>query len=638
MANEIISYKSRYFKPSPAFFAGTSSSLLVPYPFPIAIGGRPYQIQWDSTAIGVWGARFKKTSLPLLRTQADNSNTPGEQSISPEQFWRRSQDSWQFGAGQVHLDRNNSELRRFNFSNGIDPWNPWELKLLNDTTNVYSSANTGLQCVVAGTYVYMIDSTALKFSSGALSSWTSVTGMTGSPLSVDTDGNTVYTANGTNGIYSGTVGGSSVSSYATHSTSINLVRFTKSRLMAAGGGYLFNVTTSGAISGSEILLNLSARNFTWVDIVGGQSQIYAAGYAGDKSLIYRTAIKPDGTALDVPTVAGELPDGEIVRSLGSYLGFILIGTDLGVRFCSVNSDGSLTIGSLISTYSQEATSASPVYCFEGQDRFVWFGWSNYDEYTGLGRMDLTTFTSTLTPAYASDLMVRPTAPATSITGTVRSVATFGTKRIFTVDGKGLYIESSSAVTDGYLVSGVISYGISDPKVAMYLDVKHEPLVGSITASIVADQFDSDVDLDVATTIGVSNVAGSVSPANAFSCGQLVGENFQIILTLTSGSGVSPTLSRYTLRSYPIPIRSAQWDVPIILHSTVNTGDKDWSFDVMKEVDYLIGLHQNQSIVTYQFSDSVSQVVMYDYQWLPEAIDAQGNSRGIFYAQLREIVG
>jgi hypothetical protein len=30
--------------------------------------------------------------------------------------------------------------------------------------------------------------------------------------------------------------------------------------------------------------------------------------------------------------------------------------------------------------------------------------------------------------------------------------------------------------------------------------------------------------------------------------------------------------------------------------------------------------------------------MYHYQWLPEAIDIEGQPRGIFYAQLREIVG
>jgi hypothetical protein len=93
-----------------------------------------------------------------------------------------------------------------------------------------------------------------------------------------------------------------------------------------------------------------------------------------------------------------------------------------------------------------------------------------------------------------------------------------------------------------------------------------------------------------------------------------------------------------LRSYPAPIRIAQWDVPIILAPIVVAGDKDWSFNVNSEVDFLVALHQAQNVMTFQFADAISQVVMYDYQWLPEALDIDGNPRGIFYAQLREIVG
>ena len=610
-----LRYDTPYIEPTPAFYSGASTSPLVPYPFPVAVAGHPYQIQWDQTAIGVWGAKFKKTSLPLLRTQADNSNTPGEQSVSPEQFWRRSQDSWHYGAGQVHYDRANSNGNRFYSSKGVNPWDQWKVSLLNTTSNVKTSTNTGLQCLVAGTYVYLTNGTALNYSSGALSSWSSATGMTGSPLSITTDGNTIWTANNTNGIYSGIVGASSVSSYSTGT--VTLVSFTKSRLMAAGGGKLYNITATGALP--TALLDLSGRNFTWVDIVGGQSQIYAAGYAGDKSLIYRTAIKADGTALDVPIVAAELPDGEIVASLGSYLGYIFIGSNRGVRFCSVNSDGSLTLGSLTKT---DAT----VYCFEGQDRFVWYGLTNYDiSSTGLGRLDLTSFTSTLTPAYASDLMADGQ-------GAVRTVQTFNNLRLFTVDGVGLFYETASTpVSTGNITVGTTGYGITDPKVAMFLDIKHEPLNGSISFAISADG-------KAAKTIGISSVTATVSPANAFPCRQLFGEEFQLTATLTPASNVSPTLTRWTLRSYPAPVRTGQWDIPILLFDTVSAGGTDYPLDVTTELDFLIGLHKSQKIATLQIGNTVSQAVMYDYQWLPEAFNTKGYVRGTFYAQFREIAG
>ena len=99
-----MAFSGLFYSPAEVLYEGAGTSLLTPYPYPISVSGHPYQVQWDETAIGVWSAKFKRNTLPLLRTQADASNTPGEQSISPEQFWRRSQESWHYGSGQLHLD------------------------------------------------------------------------------------------------------------------------------------------------------------------------------------------------------------------------------------------------------------------------------------------------------------------------------------------------------------------------------------------------------------------------------------------------------------------------------------------------------------------------------------------------------
>lgn len=617
MATALLNrYASRYYGPAAPYYSGASSSALVPFPFPVSVAGRPYQIEWDAASIGVWGARFKRDTLPLLRTQADQSGSPGESSISPEQFWRRSQDSWHLGSGQRHLDRKASSPYRFNTSKGIDPWTNWKLKLLNATSAVKASANSNLACLVAGTKVYFMDSTSLFSSTGALSSWTSVTGISATAGSaITTDGNTVYIANGADGIYSSAISGTTAASYVTGT--VSLVRFVKSRLMAAGGGILYNITAGGALP--TALLNLSTRGFTWVDITGGQSQIYAAGYAGDKSLIYRTAIKADGTALDVPIVAGELPDGEIVRSISAYLSYIVIGTDIGVRFCAVNSDGSLTLGSNIPT-------TSAVYDFEGQDRFIWFTRTNYDSLsTGLSRMDLANFTASLTPAYASDIMA-------TAQGIVRSVTTFGVLRIFTVDGSGIYLETSATpVTSGTLTSGLIDYEISDNKVAMYLDLKHEALTGSVAVSLATNGA-------ATVSIGSSATAGTTKPS-PLNCNQTSGEEFEITLTLTSSGAVSPALTRWTLRSYPAPTRTAQWDVPILLYNKVTAGGIEYRMDVNDEHDFLDSLHSSQVIVNLQIGNQIKQVVLFDSQWIPESVnDLTGNHEGIFYANFREIAG
>ncbi len=620
MASTTIAYNSPFYKPASGYFDGSVTGANTPYPFPVAIGSHSYQLQWDNTAIGVWGARFKEESLPLLRQQADASNTPGEQSVSPEQFWRRSQESWHLGSGQAHIDRANSNLNRFSSSKGINVWTPWKASLLNDTSQVLTSANTSLYSCVANGYVYLTDGANLKFSSGALSSWTTVTGTPSAASSIDTDGATVYTAHGASGIYSGTVAGASVASFATGTAT--LVRYVKGRLMAAGNGKLYNITAAGAL---PTALFDKGTNWTWVDMCGGQSQIYMAGYSGNKSLIYRSAIKADATALDAPIVAGELPDGEIVRSIHAYLGYVVVGSDSGVRFCSVASDGSLTLGALVPT-------TSAVYCFEGQDRFVWYGATNYDATsTGLWRMDLSNFTSPLTPAYASDLMATGQ-------GIVRSVGTLGGLRFFTVDGNGLYLETNTPVSSGALYTGLISYGISDDKVAMFVDIKHEPLSGEIMVGINADGGSYTPIVDDIDIIGVADTEGTVSPIDPYPCGQLHGEEFQLVFTLKPYAGSSPTLSRWTLRSFPTPVRTSQWNVPLLLHPTIVAGETEWHFDVDSEVSYLKYLYQSQEIVAFQAGKAIYQVTVYDFQWLPEIFDAYGNPSGTFYAQLREIVG
>ena len=113
----------------------------------------------------------------------------------------------------------------------------------------------------------------------------------------------------------------------------------------------------------------------------------------------------------------------------------------------------------------------PVYCAEGQDRFVWFGWSNNTDsgFSGLGRVDLTVFNKTLQPAYATDLM-------SNVTGTVSSaVTTSAGVRAFMVTGQGIFTENGSLVSSGWVTSGQITHGITDPKVTVFQGVRHSAL-------------------------------------------------------------------------------------------------------------------------------------------------------------------
>jgi len=315
------------------------------------------------------------------------------------------------------------------------------------------------------------------------------------------------------------------------------------------------------------------------------------------------AVKPDGTALDVPVVAGELPDGEVVRSIYGYLGFVCVGTDLGVRFCAADDQGNLTIGALIRT-------PSPVLCFEGQDRFVWFGWTNYDTLsTGLGRMDLSVFIGALTPAYASDLMVTGQ-------GVVSSVATFRDKRVLAVAGIGVLEQSSTLVAAGTLDTGLITYGLPDLKTAVYLDVRVASPVDTNRAYI-------SVDGDAFTLIGKRS-SNLVDP---FAVGERSGETFEVRHELLNDDAVvtaGPVLTRYTLRAYPRPAQGEMFLVPLLLAESVeDLNSTPHLQSPSAEFARLVSLRTNKQLVTLQIAGSSYTVTVDDALFQYSHLTADG---------------
>jgi hypothetical protein len=477
-----------------------STTDLVPSIFPIAIDGKPYNLDFNNP---MGGNLYRRDSVALLRTQADSARTAGESSVSPEIFWRRSFDSWHAGAGQTHADRETSNPYRFRSSKGMDVWTRGELKALNNVENKSSataSGNENIGLVVAGSRLYWFNGVTTRFTTSTGTgtwSWTSVTGTPSNAVQgIASDGKTIWIAH-TDAIWK-TDTSSSGSHLATTFANPPAgtwtgIWFNKGKLFAStSDGKMHTIAAGGTVTP---VIDRSTLGFTWTASTGVGGYHYFAGFNGDKSIIFKVTLTAEGTALGAGVVAGELPDDEKVLHLDSYLGYLIIGTNKGVRFANTDGNGYITIGGLIQTNQ-------PVYCSEGQDRFVWFGWGNYDTISsGLGRMDLAEFTSTLTPAYASDLMAGTPALYTSLSaapaavpnridavpvlGEVRSVVTWNKKRVFAVQAIGVFGETNNKVLQSTLDTGLISHGIIDNKYAAFLDARLQPLtanIGRITAA------------------------------------------------------------------------------------------------------------------------------------------------------------
>lgn len=577
-------------------YGGGSTTSEVPGKWPVALNGRPYMIdtQVEHTFTDYW----RHESIQLLRTQADPSSFPSEQTLNPEGLWRRHADSWHDGAGQIYFDKDDSaDIYRFHTSKGIDPWTRYKLQLLPDTTQKRSSSNTNLRMVVAGSRLYVSDGQNMLYTTD-LTTFTTVTGTHASTLqSLTSDGYYVYGAWG-NGIGRTNTSTSAVTT-AWNSLVCTLVAYVKGRLMAANANSIYNVTGSGGAPSA--LFTHGNDQFTWVGFAEGTANIYAAGYAGDKSLIYRIAVKPDASSLDQPIVAGELPSGEIIRSIHGYLGFVVVGTDKGWRFCDVDGQGNLTIGLLVTT-------TNSVYCFTGQDRFIWFGYTNYDATsTGVGRMDMTTFTQTLTPAWATDLMA-------TVQGTVQSVVMFGTTLVFTVSASGFWGQSSNKVASGTLTTGLITYGVPDQKNVLFVDVRTEPLNGSYAVAYEIDNATSW------TSFGSEATSGDTG--SQFPTGQAIGQHIEVQFTLTrsaSDNTVGPVFERWTMKAFPTTqdsVAAETHQVPLLLHRQVDVNGEPMTVDVEAEKQIIKGLRATRQLVILQEMTETVTGFVDDYKWVP----------------------
>jgi len=384
----------------------------------------------------------------------------------------------------------------------------------------------------------------------------------------------------------------------------------RGRLMVAGQGAdkqkIWNITTTPGSSANNpsALFTHPNIDFNWVGFAGGQNQIYAAGYAGNKSLIYKTAVKPDGTALDIPTVAAELPLGEIVTNIDAYLGYVVIGLTTGLRFCSSDSDGNLVVGPLIET-------GTSVNAFAAIGQYLYFGWTNYDTTsTGIGRLDIGTQISTNQPAYASDLMA-------DVQGTVVDIHEFGGGVVFTVAGQGAYRpHPTNLVASGTLDSGIYRWGVPDTKFIPKWDLRTEPLYGTVALSVAADSGDF-------RSIGSQFTEGTLeSTFDGFESKVFEAEARLTLTRSATDSSKGPAVTRWLGRAYAAPLRSQIFSVPLLLHHKLNIRGFEYSVDVDTELNYVRDLVENPRVVTYQENASTFSVIVEDVRWQP--VDSANN--------------
>lgn len=596
---------------TPPYFSGTSTSSLVPNVFPVAIDGRPYMVDQKS-------GKFQRGYEQRVRDSQDISTAPGEAAINPGGLWRRGQDSWHYGAGQQYADTAESKDYMFYRSKGINPWTKGQLSLLNATKVSLSSSATAQHMVVQDGRVYVSVDGDVKYTTDPYASsptWSDCTGEPGGSVqAMATDGSDVYLAFPSDGVRIidtsasiSAIGGPRSNHFINTTDNYYMLGFAKNYMFGSHSHTLDLLDASG---GNSPHITPDDINFRWVGVATGQGAVYAAGYAGKKSLVYKITIKADGT-LDKGVVALELPTGEVVTAISGYLGFVLIGTDKGVRYCSSDQAFNLVAGPIIPT-------SGAVKKFSSDDRFAFFTWTNYDGTSGgLGRLDLSYFTSTNTPAYATDLMY-------DSTNTVTNVVTFAdptsgeSKRVFMVSGVGVIVEDSTQlVAKGEIETGTWRWGIPDRKFVAKIDTRATPLVGSITSYLKIDDGDY-------VSSGTWDTENDTENSFDGTDDKAIEAAFKFELNRsTLNTAIGPTFTRWMARAYVAPYRSQFFVIPILLHRSVRVRDKEYFYDVEEHQNFFDSLIESPRIITLQISTFTHTVIVDDVAW--ESSDAHGTT-------------
>jgi hypothetical protein len=458
---------------------------------------------------------YNRETAPFKKDQFDNGQEPGEQSITG--WWLRSQMSFHSGAGLNFYDpltNDESGHYRFADSRGIDVWTKGQATLLKDCTEghittgaVRTTTNKrpfqtlrSIEWTESGTVFngcllhdeYDVDKIKVDDPNNPVHFIDYNSGTDSPVYAICDNGTTAFWITNTatkktvykkplNGIASDNTDRSVVFDEA-GTVSNAIMEYVKDRIVLCADNkvYEFAPNHSGPIP--TPLYTHPASTHTYSSITASGPAIYIAGYNGIQSTIQKFTLNTSGAmpTLSSAITAAELPVGEIVHKIYYYLGFMLIGTNKGIRVASVSDqDGSLNYGPLIVETDQ------PCYDFAARNHYVWCA-TGVAGTPGVIRLDLSNEISPLVFAYANDLNID------DVTGHQTTACAFadGTNRLmfataYNSTNGHVYVESASTLrTSGYLITGNIRFSTLEPKNFKRLVGRGDFRKGSLTLETI----------------------------------------------------------------------------------------------------------------------------------------------------------
>jgi len=611
-------------------------------------------IAWDYALAGIPFLSAVDAQNPAVRETAqyrkeqfDSSAEPGEQSIVG--WWLKSQSSWHGGAGQAYIDTpvpGGDEIRpvRYDSSVGIDPWTQGRISLLSQVVPVVSTGG-GAKMVTAawGTnnYIFIADGANLRrviespgdpptYSASILSY-----GGTGTILAIATDGPTMWVATSA-GIWRGHVTALTYEKLYSMPPGTGAVAlgYAKQRMMAgvqtsaSSNVYALQSAPTGplpvqltaGIPGdfpAPVMVHAFAE-WTWTAFAEAPGAILGAGYAGNRSAVYKFVLDSTGEIPELSTgiVVAELPIGELVYDMQSYINSIItVVTSRGLRVGQFTSDGTdFSYGPLTLVASQTGGQVA------AYNRFLYATYTHSDGVGGLARIDTSQQLSlrqfSYVPdqkfAWAPDLRAAD-GSENPVTGSASQVDVLLDGRLaFIVDGVGLYVQHpSKLVPQGTLRTSRIRFNTLDPKVFRFLRLWTEAQrtdgdSGSVSVSVGAS--------------GAGQALGSVQLPNGEDSGDLrisLPPARETVVTLTLARSaehdtVGPIVRAFQLKALPAQRRQRMIQVPVMVYD--RTGDHSgqmvgYDGQALEKIRAVEAIEQSGDMVVFEYlSPQLEQIL------------------------------
>jgi hypothetical protein len=597
--------------------------------YDISIAGQPFFLQTDDET------PYRRVTAQYRKQQLDTTREPGEQTLTG--WWIRSQSTFHLGQGVKFFEPAQDESLRFQYtySKGCNVWSKGQVTLLNDSVSGYATigairtnnrpnqyARSIRWKISATTYdgILVSDDYLIKKidSAGTVTAFQTYT--SGTPVfSMCDDGVYAYWVinNATTGKVEvlkklltddSTVAATSMFTSATIVATNAVIEFTKERLVMAVNNVVYEFATTATVLPTPVYSHPNTV-FIYTSITSSGTAIYLSGYSGIQSTVQKFTLTTTGAmpTLTSAITAAEMPVGEVIYKIYYYLGYMAIGTNLGVRIAAVSdtTDGAISYGPLIVETTQ------PVYDFAARDKFLWCS-TGVDGAPGVIRINLGQEVTSLVFAYAYDLYYPSVSAhvttACAFLGNLSRLSYVSTNNGSTAGA--VYSESATVkIAQGELRTGYIRYNTLEDKLFKKLTPRFNTTDGGMYVYSVQD---GNVEYSIGTYPQGSfvDIIGIPYPTGPQ---QFLGFKFTFTRS-TTDTTKGPIFTGYQVNSLPSIPRQRLIQYPVMMYDyemdkfNNPSGYENSVYDRMGTLENIEGIGDTVRIQDYRTNETYSGII------------------------------